>query len=434
MDRLDPDEKSKALKTIFYYLTWKGDRIRKSTGKKCKQSDWIEEDKKKAKVQRVDAKVEYSSKINPYLSDLEYKVEKFFENRKQVPSKKEVLDLISGESIAETKDEFIPLFKKFILESETGIRLTKKGKRIKPLTIKSYNQTLSILEAFEEKKGLKLIWENINDKFYNRFTGFMWNDLEYYDNAVGSRIRVLKTFLNWCVDEKYIPHKIYNSTWITWEEEIDIVVLYPDELQLLFNLSPPTDRLDRVKDTFLSGCMTCLRVSNLLGLKKHDRNGEQLKLISVKSDKLITLDINPLLSKIFDKYDQETLLPEISEQKFNDGLKDLAKWFKKYLGDNKDKLKAGFVGNDWNRQFLRTRYKMGEPKRLKVDLDQMITSHTMRRTGITNLLMMGLSETEVKTISGHSLNSKDFTKYVKIAEQFISKKSTDAWNKIASQN
>ncbi len=425
LDRPDSSDKSKEEKSIYYQLTWKGERLRKSTEKKCRQCDW--------ENQRVVKKSESSLKVNPFLVDFEYKIEKFFENRASKPSPSEIEIFINGK-VEENTNEFLTLFDKFIKDSETGIRLTKGGKKIKPLTIKSYKQTKSILTNFADKKKLSLSWKIIDDKFYNRFTAYMWDDLDYYDNAVGSRIRVLKTFLNWCESEKYISSNIYNDSWITWEEQIDIVVLYPDELSLLFNADAKDDRLNKTKDTFLSGCMTCLRVSNLLGLLPEEYTGSQLKVITVKGDKPLYLDVNPLLKKIFDKYEGKynTLLPTISEQKFNDALKDLAKWFKKYLDDNQDKIKEGFVGNNWNKQFLRTRYKRGEPIRIKIDFTEMISSHTMRRTGITNLLMMGLSEIEVKEISGHSLNSKDFPKYVKIAKQFISKKSNDAWNKIAS--
>jgi integrase len=436
LDRVTKDSASTDLKFIYYYITWDGDRLRKSTGFKCRICDWIDTEEKRKqiiKVQRITTKVEYSLKINSELSDIEYRVEKFFEScdkENRTPSKLEVESAATGKLLVEEEKEFKPLFNKFINDSETGIRRTKKGKKIKPLTIKSYNQALSILEKFEKEKKVKLEWKNINDRFYHRFTEYMWEDLNYYDNAVGSIIKVVHAFLNWCVDEKYLQRKLHNSTWIVWEEEIDIIVLYPDELKLLFNSNPPTERLQRTKDIFLAGCMTCLRVTTLLELSKQDLNGNKLKVIT-KGDSVVHLEIPPLLKEIFNKY--EDLLPKVSQQKFNDALKDLAKWFAQHIKDNKDKLPKDFIGNDWGKDIVITRYKRGKPIKLSKPITDMITSHTMRRTGITSLLMMGLSEVEVKSISGHSLNSDDFPKYVKIAERFISKKSADAWGKIAKK-
>jgi len=43
----------------------------------------------------------------------------------------------------------------------------------------------------------------------------------------------------------------------------------------------------------------------------------------------------------------------------------------------------------------------------------------MRRTAITNLLSMGMPETMVRKLSGHSANSKEFYRYVEYAQYAI---------------
>ena len=45
----------------------------------------------------------------------------------------------------------------------------------------------------------------------------------------------------------------------------------------------------------------------------------------------------------------------------------------------------------------------------------------MRRTAITNLLSMGMPETMVRKLSGHSANSKEFYRYVEYAQYSIDK-------------
>jgi site-specific recombinase XerD len=416
LNRATDEVKSKEERTIYYYITWKGDRLRKSTNKKCRQCDWID--------QRVSNKLEYSHKVNPTLSDIEYKIEKFFEGLRYTPTQKEVLSIISDSNTS--KEGVIPCFESFIAKSKSGERKTKKGRKVKGKTIAKYEYALSILKSFQDKKSYSLRWERINDTFYHSFTEYMWVDLEFYDNSVGTVINPLKTFLNWCVDEKIIKDKIYNNSWITWKEDIDILVLYPDELKILFNADIPQEH-KATAHLFLAGCMTCLRVSNLNELDK-DKHivGDQLKIVTAKTYKSIMLDISPMLKDIFSQY--ENLLPKRSVFYFNKKLKSLAKWLKEEIakGDKKN-----FVGNAWDSKFIRTRYKRGEGIQISCNIEDMISSHTMRRTGITNLLMMGLSETEVKGISGHSFSGESFAKYVKIAEQFLSKKSNDAWAKIA---
>lgn len=423
LGRPDKDKKSKEVKLIYFYITWGSNRLRKSTGLKCRQCDWNETN------YRVSNKQEYANQVNSNLTDLEYKVEKYFQGATDIPTESQVLEVVTGQGKEVQDKSFRTLFDRFIKETENGTRKSKQGKQIKALTIRAYYHTWNLLEAFSEAKKVKLEWKNINFSFYQKFTDYLFDDLGYYDNACGSIVKELRAFLNWCVEESHITRKLHDKNWIIWKEEIDMVVLYPDELNLLFNIDPPTDRLKRTKDLFLAGCMTCLRVTNLLGLGPENIVGNRLKLIAVKADKVIYIDIPPMLMSIFNKY--ESLLPKVSQQKFNEALKDLGKWLAGYIAENKLDCKPGFIGNDWSKPMLRTRYKRGVPIMEKVELTEMISSHTMRRTGITNLLMMGLSETEVKSISGHALDSDDFPKYVKFAEQFISKKSNEAWGKIA---
>jgi len=52
-------------------------------------------------------------------------------------------------------------------------------------------------------------------------------------------------------------------------------------------------------------------------------------------------------------------------------------------------------------------------------LCDMVTTHTMRRTAIATLLSLGMPESMVRKISGHSANSKEFYRYVNYAQQFM---------------
>jgi integrase len=418
LDRATDDPKSTEYKSIYYYITWSGNRLRKSSGLKCRQCDWIESGEK------VNPKIEYSLKVNPVLSDIKYRVEKFFDKSTD-PTKEDVYSVASGK--AKVGDlNFIELFDEFVTLSENGKRKTKKGKVVKEDRVAIYKYTQELLKDFQSKKKYNFSWSNINNEFYGKFTAWLWDDKGFYDNSVGTVINVIKTYLNWAVDQKKIPHKYYDSTWITWIEEIDIFVFYPDELKLLFSMEAK-GKIVETKDTFLAGCMTCLRVKNLLSLERDMYSGGKLKVYTTKTGKAMTLEVPPALDKIFNKY--PNLLPPNNKRQFNKDLKKLGSWFKEEI--LKLTLNKDFIGNSWTNNFIRTRHRRGEPTQIPIDMGDIISSHTMRRTGITTLLIMGLSETEVKAISGHDISSRSFAKYVKIAEQYLSKKSNEAWSKIS---
>mgnify|MGYP003551327649 FL=1 len=65
---------------------------------------------------------------------------------------------------------------------------------------------------------------------------------------------------------------------------------------------------------------------------------------------------------------------------------------------------------------------------------QHITAHTMRRTAITTLLMMSVPENIVRKISGHAPASKEFYKYVSIAQEYLNHEVKNAYEKLLAEN
>lgn len=59
-----------------------------------------------------------------------------------------------------------------------------------------------------------------------------------------------------------------------------------------------------------------------------------------------------------------------------------------------------------------------------------LSSHTMRRTAITTLLILGVPEHVVRKVSGHAPGSKEFYKYVLIAQDFLNKEVQQAHKKL----
>ena len=51
----------------------------------------------------------------------------------------------------------------------------------------------------------------------------------------------------------------------------------------------------------------------------------------------------------------------------------------------------------------------------------MVSSHIMRKTAITTMLMLGMPENFVKKISGHAPNSKAFHRYVNFVQSYMDK-------------
>ena len=63
----------------------------------------------------------------------------------------------------------------------------------------------------------------------------------------------------------------------------------------------------------------------------------------------------------------------------------------------------------------------------------LVSTHTMRRTAITTMLCLGMPEHIVRKISGHSPMSKEFFRYVALAQSYQDKETTQMFEKLKTR-
>jgi hypothetical protein len=330
--------------------------------------------------------------------------------------------------------QFLETFKLFIKASEDGTRKTKQGKKMARNTINTYGVTYKLLEKFETETGYKLEWKNINYTFYEKLTRYCWDKCEYYDGTVGLNIAIIMAVLNWAVKEKIIHDKIYTEEWIVWkEDEVDALVIYPDEIPLLYNMPLKEEWLIEVKDLFIFGCLTLLRSGNLLNLYKSDLKivGDtwHINPVQIKVGGRLSIKLPPIGIEIIKKYrNKDTLLPTYKYNEYAYGLSKLAEKFREYI--NSIELPKGVIVNEWNKPFVKVRYRQGKPIKQEINICDVFNTHCERSTGAVTLLINGVPEFMVKKIGGWSKDSKSFGKYVRIAQQFVDARSDSAWDEV----
>ena len=184
---------------------------------------------------------------------------------------------------------------------------------------------------------------------------------------------------------------------------------------------------ERIKDIFIFGCTTCLRYSDvfLLTNKNFEQNNTDWYL-KIKSKKTKTFSLIKLPSyavSIYQKYQSKnpktSLFGTISLFNFNKNLKQIGEL-------------AGFT-----QTVEVSREKQGKSHILKTDkknpqnrfCDKM-SSHMMRRTAITTLLILGMPEHLVRKISGHSSASNSFNRYVHYAQSYMDKEIEKVHSKL----
>jgi len=285
----------------------------------------------------------------------------------------------------------------------------------------------SMRELLKEKNYWK--------RFYFRFTEFMYSKRNCHDNYVGSTIKLIRSFFNYLNYEKGINTGEYYKHFYVRGEEIPIIALNSQQLNfLIYNMefeNSLTQTLQRAKDIFVFGCTVGLRVGDLVSLKltniERVNNDWYIKMVSKKTGTFTRIKLPVYAVDILKKYSGKfnTLLPKAALQNLN----------------NRFRVIAQMAG--WTNPVIKVRHKRGVTIELKRQsagdkttyrFCDLVSSHTMRRTAITNLLCLGMPEHLVRKISGHAAGSKEFYKYVHYSQSYIDVECDKAFAKLIERH
>ena len=343
--------------------------------------------------------------------------------------------------------DFFELYDRFIKESKSGHRLQRNGKKVVKGTLNNYVYTQKLLKNFcaDKKFVLRLrsvkhltqremiVEGNYWKRFYLKLTDYFYKDCGYFDNYVGQNIKIIRIFFGYCNQHLLLNIGDFYKKFYVRKEDVPIITLLPEELNYLiydqqFECSL-TKRFQEVKDVFVFGCTVALRFSDLMMLKKNnlrvlgDRQYLNVRSIKTATDSQICLPDYAV--DILAKYSSSNtnfLLPRFNAVNLNLYLKELIR-------------KAGF-----KHSVNKARNKRGVSKELMkinhqhqkegYEFCDLITTHTMRRTAITTMLCLGMQEHLVRKISGHSATSKEFFRYVAIAQSYQDKETAMVFDQL----
>lgn len=341
----------------------------------------------------------------------------------------------------------IPLisqFEKFINATSSGRRCKLSGERIKSSTIENYRNVQKLLNEFEQYSGKELlIFYNTGHNtrimqkekkywagFYREFTLFLYKTKGCHDNFCGHVFKIIKCFFRYLKKEKLENLNTYYESFFVKREDIRIISLLPEQLSFLIldkqfheQLKPA---LRKTKDVFVFGCTTALRFSDLLNLRV--RNLEKindeyfLDYMSLKTATPVKTKLPLFAAAIFCSFARNKKLnakvfPAIALTNFNKHLKKI----------------AALAG--WTQPIGKFRRVNGQPQEQKNNnriyrFCDLLSSHVMRRTGITFLLMLGMPEYLVRKVSGHAAHSPSFFRYVNFAQSFMNNELNQAHSKL----
>ena len=292
-------------------------------------------------------------------------------------------------------------------------------------TKKNYGVAIERLIGYEKKFKTRLKFEHITPEFYNSLRNYLLQqtyekngEKRYYaKNSIGSVIKNLLVFFNEARRSGYHNFTIDGSFKVE-QEEVDNIYLTADELIRLHNLNitenlifeklgnliergsdlqRKIEALNDNKDRFLIGAFTAMRYGDYSGLENLKHSDKFITKRTQKTGAKVVIPMHWVIREILERRDN--VLPKaVSNQKLNDALKELGR-----LADLTDEVEITVTRGGKRVTTRRPKYEL-------------ISTHTARRSGCTNMYLAGIDIYTIMGFSGHT-TEKSFRKYIKIKQE-----------------
>jgi integrase len=364
--------------------------VRIYTHCRCDKNGW---DKKTKRVSSGRDK----DKINIQLNDYENLVLELFDEYENYPTVGKLREDIQAriimpekpQSIYERFDEYIETNtrkKSWTVGTSKRIRVCKKHLyAFSPdITFQELTET-KLLSFVEYQQGLPLI-----------------------NTTVQKNIKILKSFLKWAAKEGYNKNDAYRTFDLklkgTNGKANKVIALNWDELMTVEHLTIPETKnyLKTARDVFVFQCFTGLRYSDVFNLRRHNINGDSIEIVTVKTDDRLTIPLNDYSRAILARYrdinfEDDKVLPVISNQKMNEYLKELGEL-------------AGFT-----QKITIVKYVGEKAVTTVLPKSELISTHTARRTFVSIGSYLNIPYEVLASWTGHSSETM-MAKYREINE------------------
>ena len=250
-----------------------------------------------------------------------------------------------------------------------------------------------------------LTFEFFDERGLNDYVGYLRDVKEMRNTTIGKQLSFLKWFLRWAFKKGVHQNNAYDSYKPKLKStQKKIIFLTWDELNRLREFKIPSNKqaIERVRDVFLFQCFTGLRYSDVFNLRRSDIKGDHIEVTTVKTSDSLIIELNKHSKAILDKYkdvafEDNKVLPVITNQKMNDYLKELAE-----LADIDEPIRQTYYKGNERIDEVTPKYAL-------------LGTHAGRRTFICNALALGIPPQVVMKWTGHS-DYKAMKPYIDIAD------------------
>lgn len=385
---------------IYLDFTFEGKRLQYFTGLRIDAMNWDLSTQRVVKKSLSKTRINASS-FNNHLNDIEKNVIDIYQEFK-ILHQEIFVDILREElkkrlfEPDKAEKSFFDIMLEFI-DTESKLNDWAKG------TITKLKTNYKHLLLFQEKYRFKIEFSRIDDKFFNKYLTFQREELKHRNTTISKNLKIIKWFLNWAAKNghnKNLFFKDFKPEFKGTTRNQKIIFLTWDELMHMYELEISKKHLEHARDVFCFCCFTGLRYSDVYNLKHSNIKDDTIEFTTVKTEDALIIDLNDysrqILNKYKDKpYQNDKCLPVISNQKFNEYLKELGQ----LAGLNDTENIVYYRGAER----IEETYKKYE----------LLSTHVGRKTFISNALFFNIPSEVIMSWTGHK-DHKVMENYYKI--------------------
>lgn len=278
-------------------------------------------------------------------------------------------------------------------------------------TLKIYYTLKKHLENYQKERKLAITFNSISLDFWEGVKSYYSNNLKFSNTSINKYLKRLKRIIICMQEEGYIDVTINIKKFKGFEElhthDMPMVALSEEEMEVLYNLDLSWNKkLEGVRDLFLIECYTGQRYSDLKSVLNPENIGkDNITIFQQKTNSRVSIPLTAKLKehlkKIAKRYEGKSI-PVLSNQKFNENLKNLGR-----LAKFNSTIKV---------------LKLSGKEKMETAMEkwELISSHTGRRTFCTYALSRGIPAEVVMRVSGHK-SYEVFRKYIRLDDKATTK-------------
>lgn len=248
-----------------------------------------------------------------------------------------------------------------------------------------------VFGEYLELQGMKDIpFTSIDYNFYIGFKAFLDNSKRYKPNTTSTHMRDLKAVMSEAKNRGLHNSDAYKIIKKKFEN-VDSVYLTIDEINKLYQY-PLAGIRHMARDLFILGCHTAMRFSDYSKLHPLHINNDRIIYKTQKTDETVIIPAHPRVVEILDRWGKA---PNVSQTSLNKLIKEICR--------DMGIFNQLVPYKDCNKTIYIERYNL-------------ISTHTARRSGATNMYLSGIPAQSIMKITGHA-SEASFMKYLRITKE-----------------